>query len=48
MEAFLSLQILADAGIGKLLTVFGTGSDLQVPSTEFQKSEERTSKLNLP
>lgn len=30
-----NLQVLAYAGIGKLLTVFGTGSDLQISSTNF-------------
>ena len=33
----LPLLVLADAVIGKLLIVLGTSSDLQIPSTKFQK-----------
>lgn len=43
-----TLLVLADAVIGKLLIVLGTGSDLQIPSTKFQEPEERTSKVKPP
>jgi hypothetical protein len=44
--SILKLRVLADAVIGKLLTGFGTGSDLQAPRIKLQNQKKEQANLS--